>query len=189
MSSRTGAGSGSACGGGANGSTIGGSSLITRVRRGRPAAGSATDSGAALRSFLVYFRSASAVRQEVHRAETAVAQSNGTRSQGSTRDISNADTRYSETIQHMAVNNAAPVRFMDATSDSAATVPSCPPAGIAPAIGFQSGPRPSAAQVDTISVIAPKIFAQGVSMADDRIHFQPSSSVRIGIAYAASPKA
>src|ERR1041385_3947735 len=85
----------------------------------------------------------------------------GRRNHSANRDISKVETGYSDTIQHAAVTNSAPITFIDPVSHSAKTDPSCPPAGIALAIGRQLGAMPSAVEDEATSRMDPMDFAQG----------------------------
>src|SRR5580700_6327501 len=90
-------------------------------------------------------------------------------------------------IQHPAVNNAAPIRFIEETRYSASTEPTCPPAGIPPVTGCQAGTNPNAVQVAERNIPAPKTFAHWASIGAERIHIQPSSRINTGTAYAPKP--
>src|SRR3954464_11160681 len=103
--------------------------------------------------------------------------------------ISNVEIMYSEMTQAHIVVSDAPTRFICAAKASAASSPRMPPAGNVPAIGRQSGSRPTAVQVAVVQRIPPVTFAQGEVIADERTHFQPSNKIRIGKVYAERQKA
>ena len=91
----------------------------------------------------------------------------GPRNQIASRDISNAEIRYTERIRQTVVTSAAPVTLSDAVSHSASTDPARPPANISPAMGFQEVANPNPAQAEAIKRTDPSVLAAGEEMGDE----------------------